>query len=87
MIPEQLTLDVLRRYAPVLSLNSIFTMAGLNPSSLRSRLRRGRPEIKREEAIAIIEVLSEYGIYLNLPPQKPGENAAGKLQGNAVKKE
>ena len=66
MKPEHITIRVLREHAPVLSLHSIFRQAKLHPSTMRARMRRGTPEIKKEEAIAIIEVLERYGVYLSI---------------------
>lgn len=43
----------------VISWRRVFIAAGMDPSTMKSRMRRGSPELTEEEAKAIIKVLKK----------------------------
>jgi hypothetical protein len=69
-----LTIDRLVKLKGVIKWNAVFGEAGLNPNTMRSAVHHHR-ELRAEEAVALVDVLSRYG--LSLTEECPGTSAAG----------
>lgn len=57
-----MTLTDLHRMSAVIALHRVFISAGLDPSTMRARLRRGSPELTSAEAESIARVIADAGI-------------------------
>ena len=60
-----MTLSDLTRMASVISIRRLAAAVGMNPTTLKSRIRRGSPELTPEESQAIMAALTKAGF--NVP--------------------
>lgn len=64
-----MTLDTLHRISKVVALRRLFASAGLNPVTMRSRMRRGGPELNKDEVDALLSTLHRHGVTLRRAPR------------------
>lgn len=57
-----MTLSDLKRISSILAIRRLCTASGIDPSTMRSRLKRGGPELTRDEAKRIAESLESVGL-------------------------
>lgn len=61
---KQLTLAEVERLGAIIALRRWFILAGLDPVTMRSRLRRGGPEITTEESTSLVSAARASGVDL-----------------------
>lgn len=62
-ITMQLTLSDLVRLKSIMAIQRLCSAAGLEKSSMRSRIKRGAPELTREESDAMLAAMERVGLH------------------------
>lgn len=61
---KQLNLAEVERLGAIIALRRWFVLAGLDPVTMRSRMRRGAPELTAEESTALVSAARASGVDL-----------------------
>lgn len=63
---KQLTLAEVERLGAIIALRRWFILAGLDPVTMRSRLRRGGPELNEQESMSLLNAIRNVGLAILL---------------------